>query len=393
MRKQITISILIFLFLAVGTMSLVLYGRGYRFQFANGKTQLSGTGLLVASSLPTGAEVFINDHLTTATDTTISLLPGEYTVKIYKEGYFPWEKKIKVQKEVVAQADALLFPTAPKLENITASGIENPVIDPSLTQIAYNTASQSARKNGIYILDMASRSLLTLRSSTQIADDTADSFSRSQVSWSPDGKQIVATISASLRGVPTTYLLKANDFNEAPQDVSETLPTIETQWVKDKEEKDHARLSGLKLKLRELIRQHFTVISWSPDDTKILYEASVSATLPIIIKPARIGTNSVPEERSIKKDSLYVYDTKEDRNYFIGGGSVLSWFPDSKHLISVHDKKIDIMEYDGTNTTTVYAGPFIENYVFPWSNITKIVILTNLNNPTILPNLYTISLQ
>jgi hypothetical protein len=69
------------------------------------------------------------------------------------------------------------------------------------------------------------------------------------------------------------------------------------------------------------------------------------------------------------------------------------WYPDSKHLVYVHDGKIDMMEHDGQNQTTVYAGPFVDHYVFPWPDATKLVILTNLGNPTIAPNLYTIGLQ
>jgi hypothetical protein len=52
-----------------------------------------------------------------------------------------------------------------------------------------------------------------------------------------------------------------------------------------------------------------------------------------------------------------------------------------------------MLEMDGTNDTTIYAGPFIGSSVFPWPNGEKLVILTDLNNPTILPNLYTISLK
>lgn len=408
MKKQLVISVSIFFFLALATLIVVLYGRGYRFQFQNGKAQLSGTGLLVVSSIPTGAEVLINGHLTTATDSTLNLLPGEYTIGIQKEGYFSWEKKLKIQKEVVAQADALLFPTAPKLENITTSGIDNPTIDPSQTQIAYTIASQSARKNGIYVLDMVSRPLLTLSSSTQIVDDTLDNFSKARLAWSPDGKQIIATIATSTRPTETTYLLKSGSLNDSPQDVTETLSTFKTAWQKDTDEKNTARLASFKLPLRILVASYFSVISWSPDDTKIFYQASESATIPIIIKPPLIGVNSIPEDRNIKKDMLYVYDTKEDRNYVLenvppiifgrdpaegGIKPAISWFPDSKHLLYVHDKKIDILEYDGTNTTTVYAGPFIDTYVFPWPNGSKIVILTNLNNSSISPNLYTISLK
>jgi hypothetical protein len=51
------------------------------------------------------------------------------------------------------------------------------------------------------------------------------------------------------------------------------------------------------------------------------------------------------------------------------------------------------MDYDGQNKTTIYAGPFIDDYVFSWPDGSKILILTNLGNPSILPNLYTIGLK
>ena len=393
----------------MGTFIMVVYGKGYRFDLGRGKPQFSGTGLLVATSNPNGAQVFINGNLTTATDNTINLSPGTYTVKIFKEGYFSWEKNIKIQKEVVAKAEALLLPTAPKLENITASGVENPSLDPSKTRIAYTVSSQSVRKNGVYVLDMSNRPILTLQSaSVQIADNTTDLFSQALLSWSPDGTSIVATISGNLN-LPTTYILKANGFNEFPQNVTATLPSFQSDWQNEQEEKEKSRIQALKAPLQKMISQNFKIIAWSPDETKILYEASVSATLPLIIKPRLIGFDSTPEERSIKESSIYAYDILEDKNYKIldsilnfqlsparGGINFqlpLSWFPDSKHFVYVNDKKINIIEYDGTNSTTIYAGPFVDNYVFSWPNGSKIVILTNLNNTNIEPNLYTIGLK
>lgn len=402
MRKQLIISLSIILFLILGTVIVVMYGRGYRFGFDGTKPDFSSTGLLVVTSNPDGAQVFINNHLSTATDNTINLYPAEYAVKIFKEGYLPWEKKIKIQKEVVAKAEALLFPNAPKLESITALGVQNPAIDPSYTRIAYTVSSQSLKKNGIYVLDMSTRPILTMQSaSTQIADDTADTFSKAHLSWSPDGKQVVATIAGDLR-VDTTYLLNASGLNDSPKDVTATLQTVQETWKKEQLEKEKSLTETLKPALKKIIKQNFQIVAWSPDETKILYFASQSATIPQIIKPALIGTNSTPETREIKKDDVYVYDIKEDKNYKLNleseignsqGSQPLVWYPDSKHLIYVHDKKIDILEYDGLNSTTIYAGPFIDSYVFPWPSGLKLVILTDLNNPNNPANLYTIGLK
>lgn len=170
MRKQLFFSSLVILFLVVATIVVIFFAKGYRIGFNGSGTIIAGTGLLVATSSPDGAQVFVNGHLTTATDNTINLAPGDYDVKIFKDGYFPWEKKITVKEEVVSKADALLFPAAPKLESITNVGVSKPVIDPSRSKIAYLVASQSAVKNGIYVLDMSIRPILTLQnSSTQIA--------------------------------------------------------------------------------------------------------------------------------------------------------------------------------------------------------------------------------
>lgn len=403
-RKQILASVLIFLLLLAGTALFVLIGKGYRLGVTDGKPNLAKTGILAVKSVPEGAQVFINDNLTTATNENINLTPGEYKVKIYKEGYFPWEKTLRVEKEVVTNATALLFPAAPKLESITTIGVTNPVIDPSRTKIAYRVASQSARRNGVYIFDMMTPVLSLQSSSRQIADDTIDTFSQAELAWSPDGLEMLASISGSLR--LSNYLLRTPSMNDNPRNVTAILESVEATWQQDKQEKDLARLNSLKKPLRKVITDNFRVLAWSPDDRKILYVASRSAELPLIIKPRLIGINILTEDRKIEEGKVYVYDSKEDTNNQVLQGIPqeceetidscrlpISWFPDSSHLIHVHDKQIDILEYDGSNRTTVYAGPFIEPFVFPWPNGSQLVILTNLNNTSISPNLYTVSLK
>jgi hypothetical protein len=402
--RKITLYVMTAVFLAVATTIVILYGRGYNFSFINGKIGISGTGLLAATSQPDSAGIYIDDHLTSATNNTVSLPPGEYNVKIAKSGYSTWSKRIKIEKEVVSSVYALLIPTAPKLDNITNIGVDNPVLDPTRTKIAYTVSSlDDPRKNGVYILDMGLRPILTLQSSsTQIVNDTIDDFSKARFSWSPDAKELVATVSAG--NAATTYLLKTS-FNENPQDITATLTSVNSAWQEEKVIQDKSQLLGLKTKMQNLIKDNFKVLSWSEDETKILYTASKSANLSLMINPPLIGTNSTPEEREIKEGSIYVYDIKEDKNFKILDAmpenesldsinkSPLNWFTDSKHLIYVESQKINIIDYDGQNRTTIYAGPFVDHYVFSWPDGSKILILTNLGNSNSLPNLYTIGLK
>jgi Tol biopolymer transport system component len=200
-------------------------------------------------------------------------------------------------------------------------------------------------------------------------------------------------------------LLDANNFNNTPTDITENLNTYQNTWNTEKEDKTNAQIASLHSNLKKMITDNFTIAAWSPDETKILYIASNSASLPLIINPPHIGTDSTPQERNIQKGNIYIYDIKEDQNFKIldaipnptnliaSGEFPLKWLPDNMHLLYIHAGKIDTMEYDGGNKTTIYAGPFIDNFVFPWPAGGKFVILTNLGNEDIAPNLYTVSLQ
>lgn len=394
-NRHLIISVVVFVGIIVATILVVFYGKGYRFGFGNGQIEFNGTGLLVAKSIPDGAQVFVSEKLETATDNTINLAPDDYKVKIFKEGYFPWEKNITIQNEVVSRAEALLIPTAPKLESITDLGAINPVIDPTLTKIAFKVASQSSLRNGIYVFDMSKNPLLTLQSSSlQIVDDSSDLFSESEIAWSPDGKDLMATTSAN--GIKNVYLLDTDRTNNPPNNITSTIVETENLWNRMRINKEKASLESLPNKLRPIVKENFKILSYSPDKNKILYEAKKSTNIPIILNPRIIGSNSTPEQRNIEQEGIYVYDVKEDRNYKMDSGKfqgAYSWFSNSRHIIYVNNNTTRIMEFDGLNDTVVYAGPFVKDYIFPWPDATRIVVLTNLGNSEIESNLYTISLK
>lgn len=397
MKRVVASSALILLLIFIGTAFAILYAKGYRFAPQNGKGMIEGTGLLVLTSKPDGARVLINDHLTTATNNTINLQPGSYEVKIEKDGYFAWKKTVVVKKETVSQANALLFPTAPKYEAITITGADNPVMDSSGTLLAYTVSSSSATKNGVYLIDMNSRPLIPFgNTSTQIANDLADRMSQAKLTFSPDGKEILATLPSS------TYLLATTGLNANPRDVTNTLLQVEREWETQNSEKNKKILDSFPRDLRLFAIKTFKEPVPSPEGDKVLYTASASATMPFIRKERVPGENSTPEERDIKEGNIYVYDLKEDRNYLLFEGSGLKnneasptyfWHQDSRHLVYAKDAKVNIVEFDGQNLTTIYAGPFLDNHVFPWPDGSSVSILTQFNNSSAPYNLYRIGLQ
>jgi hypothetical protein len=434
------------LFIALG---LIAYGRGYRLDI--NKKSLTPTGLLVATSDPTGSELLVENKLITATNTTINLAPNWYTIKMVKEGFIPWEKKIRVQGEIIARADATLFPSNPSLATITTTGVSHPSVSPDGTKLAYvvpngANASDSARldekRAGIYVLDLVDKPLALLnRDARRIVSNEILDWSNALLTWSPDAKQLLISHFPNPESrIPNLFLLNSDKTNDAPRPIF-NKNVLMAEWEELEKTKQKEKLGGLKESLLHVATSSMNIISFSPDETKILYEASISGTIPQIIKPSLIGTNPTKEDRNIVPKTLYVYDIKEDKNYPLGlastfsreptthgetpfnnskikqsnsknpnpesrinpaspaGGEVtnppiLHWLPTSLHLVVATGKGIDIMEYDGGNRATVYAGPFLDGFVTPWATGMKLVILTNLN-PTAssLPNLYSVNLR
>lgn len=397
MKRAVITSIIILLLILIGTVIAVFYARGYRFN-PDDPNFLQGTGVLVLTSKPDGARVYINDELKTATNNTINLSPGVYDIRIEEDGYFPWKKTVEVKEEVVTQANALLFPIAPRLESITLTGAKHPVLDETKSLIAYTVSSGSAERNGIYTLDMNARAILPLGGGeVQIASDTKANLSASLLTFSPDNTDVLASIPAALTS--SYYLLSSRSFNNNPQNVTTTVATIQEDWVAQKELRDNQLVNSLPKKIKSVAKDLFKNPILSPEEDKILYVASRSASIPVLIDPRLPGTNSTPEKRTLIQGNQYVYDMKEDRNYLMFDAEkeanpiTYQWHPDSSHLIYVKDAKVNIMEYDGGNITTVYAGPFENGYVFPWPDGSSIVVLTNLNIPGAPTNLYRISLR
>lgn len=431
------------LFIILGTFLAIQYAKGnYRFT----KTGIvPESGLLAANSFPPGAEIYVDDKLVSATDDTLYLAPGEYLVKIVKEGYSPWEKTLTIEKELVTQTNALLFPRVPSLNPLTFTGVENVSPSPDGQKILYYTASSSAQaKNGLYTFELANNLLSLQRGSKQIsATSNSIDLSKTGFIWSPDSSEILIT-----DGVKS-FQLDSNKTNEIA-----TLSNIKVQeknvlskWEEEIYLRERQYLAKFPNEIIQIATESATNVYISPDKERILYTATEELVIPESIVPLLPATNTQPESRSIKPGYVYVYDRIEDKNFLIGQeqpenivtnkkllstdlfnkqplsydsspsaftnlqatasaqtvsnfstyytalyANKFQWFPDSKHIIYTTDNQIHIMEYDRTNDTVVYSGPFEDNFVYPWPDSSKLIILASFS-PDAPPNLYAIDLE
>lgn len=400
------LSMTLFLILLVG---LIVYARGYRINFS--QKNITSTGILVASSYPDGAKIYINNILKGATNTTLALEPNNYFVEIKKTGYSSWSKQIKIKGEVVFKADALLFPQNPSLSPLTSLGIQKAVFSEKNSNVVIFSSLEDKKKDGIYLLDTSKKTLsifnpLKLLALKSAFPDFLD-FNTAEVVFSPDGKQIIISffeknIKPKQDTYTASYLLSTTEQTLEPFVITRSKNTIEQSWDEQAEEKVRKILETTHDPFLQIATASMNIISFSPDDSKILYQAKENSILPTLIIPALIGTNQTPEIRTIQKNHIYVYDKKEDKNFEINISifnfklltldSIL-WYPESQHIVINEGKTISVVDYDGENKQKVYSGPYQNNF-FALTTDGKILILANLNpEMNTYPDIYTVGIK
>ena len=378
---KILFRILFLLTFIVVLTSIIAYARGYRFDLE--ERSVKSTGIISATSNPKAAKIYINGQLKGVTDTNLTLAPGNYLVEIKKDGYTSWSKKINLKGELVINVDPVLFPINPSLSPLTNLGIVKAVATEDGDKIVIIAAE------AIYLFDAGKKTLpffppLNKIISLSLLSGIVD-FTNAKVIFSPDQKQAIFEFTE------LSYLLSLGEDNLNPLDVTLSKDALIEAWQKEKTKNFNKILETFPKNFDKIASDSFNIISFSPNETKVLYQAKNNVEIPLMIKPVMIATNQTPEERSIKKGKTYVYDRKEDKNFLVG--NVMKWYSDSRHLIIEENKKIAVVDYDDTNKQTVYSGPFESSFFNPTSD-GKIIVLINLNSQVNeLPDLYLVGIR
>lgn len=361
MSKRFLFTLLTLVIIFSAAAVAIFLAKGYTFS-SKGKG-LVGTGIINVTSVPDAASVYIDGHLTTATNANVSgLQPKEYTVKVVKEGFIPWEKKVKVSEGLVTDLKITLFPAIPTIYPLTFTGVKNPVLSPDGEKLAYIVPSD--KKAGVWVWTFQSdRPIAFARGAEphQIAKSDFINFSDATLSWSPDSKQVLATVGNS------NFLLQDDKLNADPRDITPILQSTLKTWKDETDVAEQARLATIKNLNFRKEASSAAILKWSPDETKFLYG----------------------DEKQVK-----VYNLEEEKSYDLVTARAYSWLPNSRHIILVEKESVSIVEFDGSNKAVIYAGKFEDNFVFPWPDSSRLVIISSFPTPTAsAPNLYGINLK
>ena len=400
MSKRFLITLITLLVIGISATVAIFLAKGYT--FSTKEKRIVGTGIVTVTSTPDAASVYIDGHLTTATNATISsLVPDDYSVRVVKEGFIPWEKKVEVKEGLVTDLKITLFPAIPTIYPLTFTGVKNPILSPDGSKLAYIVSSSSPdgsinKKGGVWVWALKSDQPIAFARGAephQIAESRLINYTDALLKWSPDSKQVLATAGNN------NYLLNDNGINSEPRDITPILAATLNAWEEDIKTKDEARLLTIKntdarkiaSSSARLATAERANLKWSPDETKFMYVSEDRGQRTTDIRQKTPQQSSGQAEDGIK---FKVYDLETNAQFDIPEALAHTWLPDSRHIVLVEKQQISIVDFDGSNKAIIYAGGFDNSFVFAWPDSSRLMIINSLPTPTASePNLYGINLK
>lgn len=164
--RRIIFFIFILLFLA-SIPFILLYTAGYSYNFK--KNKFEKTGSLLANMVTKNAILYLNDkpYYSKAEFRIKNLLPDEYDIRIGKDGYFDWQKKLAVQSELTTFIkDIRLFKKGLPI-NVADREIKNIYPAPDKNKFLYTSQDKKTKKYAVSIFDASGESLKDILSLPQ----------------------------------------------------------------------------------------------------------------------------------------------------------------------------------------------------------------------------------
>ncbi|KKQ80556.1 MAG: hypothetical protein UT02_C0006G0006 [Parcubacteria group bacterium GW2011_GWC2_38_7] len=337
-RRAIALGFIIAFFITAPL--LILYTAGFRYNFK--KAQVQRTGTLIIKTTPKSAQVSLNGKALTAT-TPIrenNILPDDYTIKITKEGYYPWQKKLAIkQQETTFIEDVILFPQS-QAEKISDNNITTLSLSPGGSYALIGT--KEFNQDFLYLLN-----LNNFRQKLIYNDDKI--WTNLSILWSKDDSKALINIDNNLIVATTTFPQQKTDLT----------------------------------KQLSLVPDETTKFKWNEDDSNILYWQDKTTIYEINLlaqtntKIFKSSNNETFSDFLVKTDELYLVED-------INGTEFLTKqkLNDPKKLAAIELKSADyticgfiqnrLALFEGNYKTLFLFSPELDRIVFSKENVQTI---------------------
>lgn len=360
--------------LVLATVAAIFFGKGYQINISG--RVVDKTGMLVVKSQPDGAKIYLDGEWQSATPNTFSnLRPKTYLLRVEKEGFSSWEKRVNVYPELVTDITAVLVSTTPTLEPLTIGGASHPTYSESTHAVAYTTTASRA---GIWVLPIGRPLPITLFQATPtlvMPDNEDTKYSSSlALTWSPQGDQLLAKLGDRDYRLIDVSQSKELQKTDSPDQILQT-------WSDYQIKKRVAYLSSQTLTPELAATATASGTLWSPDNRKFMFQKdNGDSNVTVSVHNMEIP---IPVDESVDYKTFTVPKDKMPQ---------LIWYPDSYHFIMKDSGSLYLIRVDGTNKTEIYSGAMEDDTFFVTPDGNKVIVSASFRKDAP-PELYAVSLR
>lgn len=388
---------------------LILYASGYRLDFKKRSIIQTGTLFLESKNLK-NADIFINDE---PYDKQLNekifiynLLPGEYKIKITKENYFSWEKKLHIQSSLTTfEKNIVLFPiNQPEL--IFNEPSNNYTISPDTKNIIFETENNGIAELYLLKLETLEKELIYKNS------DPTNNIKK--INWAPSSKKVLLkkdnldylVINTDYMGkdiidinqiiLPSTdsstnnviwddfsddtlYALSNNQISKISLSLkkSELILSVDQGEIKDNFNVVDSDLYYFVID-KENEQQTLTRLNLTLKNSETLYQAPLNCNYQFIDSPDDFITILDPDKQKLvvirKKHIIPELNLNLERIKELSATKAAWEFLDNNKLAYYNDHEINIYYPDENKTYLVNRYGNQINQVFWYSNLNYIIL-------------------
>lgn len=362
------------------TPALLMYAKGYRYDFKSGI--ITKIGVLILESKPKKVNVYINNELKYM-QTPInreSLMPGLYEIKITKNGYYPWIKNLKVESNLTTFVqDVILFKKSREVKIINGN---------------FNDFTISQDGNSIITLWQDETTVeiweykLKEQSSKLLLRNSLNNSEIKLGKWSKNKKNLIFNNYDKIKQENNYFIIDFHETFWTNKDKINTIklkefiadPILYTKWGDNDDNVIYANTANslYKINLTDKITQKISSdrISDFIIYDKILY---FNTELSCLIE---IDKNRVGAQNSTKEDCIYFFTKEKDCKLiasprglitFISSSSKNSIVIDMNSKNKIFQIKTENIKWDSVSNKMLYyddmeIGTFSPNHQHPYKN-------------------------
>lgn len=185
--RRVVYFVFIIIFLVI-TPLIILYTAGYRYNFQ--KHKLQKTGILILKSNPEGARIYLNgERQRIDTPARLAdLIPEDYSIKIEKDGFYPWQKTLPVKSRLTTFAENITLFKKNLPTELLVGDVSGMRLSPDKGKIAYLILNEKSKELWLF-------NLATLEKKLLYSLPNNNGSSPPGFEWNRDGKKILIAVS------------------------------------------------------------------------------------------------------------------------------------------------------------------------------------------------------